>query len=226
MSNTESTSLTDKILATLRESLHNTPPEQLIHVVLTGGSTGSALKDRLGEFAASIHAGIWERVHLWWGDERFVPSDSSERNDFRIEETLGKYFSSDRVHRVIARDQCVDAQTAADLYAVELERFGDPIPRFTCVMLGLGPDGHIASIFPNSDVISSSKVCSPVFLAPKPPPTRITMTLNTLNSSDLTLIFAAGPSKSSALSRLLAKDGTVQSNPARGIRANRIVIFD
>jgi len=211
----------ESLIQTLQES----PSRDLLHVVLTGGGSGMQVNSQLGYVAASLPDSIWNRVHLWWGDERFVPRDSEQRNDLGIRETLGSFFARDRGHQVAASDDCPSVHAAAHAYAHELKKFANPSPRFTFVMLGMGPDGHIASLFPHSRQLRASEACVAVLDSPKPPPERVTMTFPTLNNSHKTLIFAAGVSKQEALRRVLAPNGSVDETPARGIKAQALEIF-
>lgn len=197
----------------------------LIHIVLTGGGTGMKVTQRLREVAEAVSDSQWKRVHLWWGDERFIEADSTLRNDYQIHEILGKYFATDRVHRVASSDTCASVDEAAALYAAELSKFEFPCPQFALTFLGLGPDGHIASLFPHTKQLHASAVCVPIHESPKPPPQRVSMTLSTLNSSEKTLLFASGDNKEAALARLIATHGSVDETPARGIAASSVEIL-
>ena len=212
-------------VASLIQTLRESSSSDLLHVVLTGGGSGMQVNSQLGYVAASLPDSIWSRVHLWWGDERFVPRDSEQRNDLGIRETLGPYFTRDRVHQVEASDNCPSVHAAAHAYAHKLRMFANPSPRFTFVMLGMGPDGHIASLFPHSRQLHASEACVAVIDSPKPPPERVTMTFPTLNNSHKTLIFAAGADKQEALRRVLAPSGSVDETPARGVTAQELEIF-
>ncbi len=207
------------------KTLEGSSSSELLHIVLTGGSSGMAFNSQLGDIAAALPASVWNRVHLWWGDERFVPRHSEQRNDYRVREILGHYFAADRVHQVKHSDECPSVNHAAYLYCRELAKYGSPSPRFTLVMLGMGHDGHIASLFPWSPQLHAIEVCVPVADSPKPPPERVTMTFPTLNNSDKTVIFAAGVSKQNALNRVLADSGSVDETPARGILARELEIL-
>ncbi len=206
-------------------SLERSSSSDLLHIVLTGGTTGGEFNLKLGEIASSLPTSVWRRVHLWWGDERFLPTQSDQRNDYKIWEVLGAYFDDDRVHQVSHSNECESVNEAASLYAQELGRYGSPSPRFTYVLLGMGPDGHVASLFPRSPQLDATEVCVPVLDSPKPPPERVTMTFPTLNNSEKTAMFAAGESKRDALNRLLASSGSVDVTPARGISARELEIL-
>jgi 6-phosphogluconolactonase len=204
------------------KSLERSSSSDLLHIVLTGGTTGGEFNLKLGEIASSLPTSVWRRVHLWWGDERFLPTQSDQRNDYKIREILGAYFDDNRVHQVSHSNECGSVNEAASLYAQELGRYGSPSPRFTYVLLGMGPDGHVASLFPRSPQLDATEVCVPVLDSPKPPAERVTMTFPTLNNSEKTAIFAAGENKKDALNRLLASSGSVDVTPARGISAREL----
>ncbi len=215
----------DIAIATLVGALRECPTSELLHVVLTGGSTGIKINARLYEVAGALHESIWNRVHLWWGDERFVAAESPLRNDYRIQESLGIFFSPDRVHQVASTDNCKSVSEAAHQYATELAKFGSPSPHFAITFLGVGPDGHVASLFPYSQQLHSNKVCVSVVDSPKPPSERISMTFKTLNRSERTLLFASGANKGMALRKLLSPIGSIDEIPARGVTAGILEVL-
>jgi 6-phosphogluconolactonase len=151
----------------------------------------------------------WSRVSLWWGDERFVAADSTDRNDTPAFEALfaAVPLEEANVHRMPASDgkygDNVDA--AADGYAAELKAavaigYGGDVPRFDVVLLGVGPDGHCASLFPRhpgTQVIDRSVIA--VRDSPKPPPTRISLTFAALDAAAQVWFVAAGDGKAEAV---------------------------
>lgn len=217
--------IVDHVLEICVNTIIHAPKEQLVHLVLTGGTTGTAVTQRLGEVVDRVSSTDWDRVHLWWGDERFVPLESSRRNDKGIESILGGAYSPLRVHRAKGSDQCVDVETSARNYRDQLVAFGPAGPKFSLVILGMGPDGHIASLFPHSKQLAATALCVAVTDSPKPPPERISLTLKALNHSLSAVILAAGAEKEAALSRLMSEDATVDEIPARGISTPAIEIL-
>ncbi len=211
-------------LETLTQKLSSADPMRLHHVVLTGGSAGTSITDQLADVAQSLPAHSWANTHLWWGDERFVESDSPDRNDLNIETTLGDYFIESNIHRVAAADQILSAQESADEYARELMSYGfDGLPpRFTLVYLGVGPDGHIASLFPGRPELDSRAVALPVMDSPKPPPVRVTLSYPTLNNSECTLLLVGGEGKQDVLKLIMSAEGSVALTPARGVKAAKL----
>jgi 6-phosphogluconolactonase len=199
----------------------NADPTELHHVVLTGGGAGISITNRLVNVAKKIPQQTWANTHFWWGDERFVTSSSRDRNDFEIESSLGEYYIETNIHRMPAADQVHSAVESANEYARDLIDFGSAgaPPRFSLVILGVGPDGHIASLFPGRPELDSQLIAMPIFDSPKPPSTRVTMGFPTLNNSQLTLLLLGGEGKRAALTALLDPVGSVEVTPARGIEA-------
>lgn len=176
-------------------------------IVLTGGSTGiavlasvkaSPLRDRVD----------WQRVELWWGDERFVPADDPDRNDRQADEALLGAIPLDpaRVHRMPASDGTLgdDPDAAAEWYAGQLTAANDGSDAwFDVLMLGLGEEGHTASIFPESPAAYDERVACAVRDCPKPPPTRISMTFPTLARAREVWMMTAGRAKADAVAQAL-----------------------
>lgn len=209
------------VLETLVDKLNSTRAAVPHHVVLTGGTHGMEITRGLAQVAAAVPSEIWAHTHLWWGDERFVESTSRDRNDFEIKDVLGNYFIEANVHRVPAADLVSTVYRSADIYSQEMRNFetdGMPL-KFTVVILGVGPDGHVASLFPGRPELNSTEIALPVFNSPKPPPTRVTLSFTTLNNSHCTLLLAGGAIKKDALESIMSSQGTVNATPARGISA-------
>jgi 6-phosphogluconolactonase len=213
--------LVDQALAMLTEKLVETNPQQYHHVVLTGGSVGMLITHKLSQVAESVPERVWANTHFWWGDERFVASDHADRNDRHIKSALADYFIESNVHRVTPSDRIADAQGSADRYMHELLNFGEngTAPQFCFVILGVGPDGHIASLFPGRAELNSHAIALPVLDCPKPPPARVTLSYPTLNNSECTLLLVGGENKRDALTSIMSTRGSIDSTPARGIEA-------
>lgn len=180
----------------------------IAHVVLTGGSTGIAVLRAIRDRADQVD---WSTVHVWWGDERFVPHDSDERNDLQADEALLRHVAlpADHVHRVAASDGPFgdDPDAAADAYAAELANFasdGTTGPVFDVLMLGVGEEGHTASIFPHSPAATDHRPVCAVRDCPKPPPTRVTMTTGLLSSADEVWLMTTGAAKADAVAQAVA----------------------
>jgi 6-phosphogluconolactonase len=193
-------------------------------VVLTGGS----IADRIHAAVAGSPARDavdWSRVELWWGDERFLPSGDPDRNETQARKALIDHLRVDdaRVHPMAASDSVGDdPDRAADLYASELAAAAEPqdhgdVPTFDIVMLGVGPDGHVASLFPERPALYDERTVVAVRNSPKPPPTRISLTMPTLARGREVWFVVAGEDKAKAVHLALAGAGVVQV-PAAGPR--------
>lgn len=176
--------------------------------VLTGGTVGTL---SLGAVADSPLATIvdWSRVNLWWGDERFVPSGDPDRNDEQVREIFLEKLPFDpaRVHRFPATDGLdgADAAAAAARYADELLVAGEgEVPAFDVLMLGVGGEGHVASIFPDSEAGRSLRTVVAVHDSPKPPPNRLSLTFPTIASADEVWLVVAGKDKAEAVAKAVA----------------------
>ena len=193
-------------------------------VVLTGGGIGIA---SLRELAASParDAIEWDALEVWWGDERFLPAGHPERNETQAREALLDEVDLDpaRVHPMAPSDGPAgdDVDAAAALYADELARNAQPedhaeVPAFDVLMLGIGPDGHIASLFPESPALYDERTVIPVRGSPKPPPTRLSLSFTAINSAREVWLIAAGEEKSGAVRMALGGAGQTQV-PAAGV---------
>jgi 6-phosphogluconolactonase len=171
-----------------------------VHIALAGGRT----PQRAYELLAHIE-GSWKHVHLWLGDERCVPGDDPESNARMVREALYARARADPpvLHEVPSPEQ---AEDAAWLYGLQIR---DEIPgeTFDIVLLGMGPDGHTASLFPGFPQLAARQApCVPVHDSPKPPPDRVTLTLPILRRARFTLLLATGAEKADALARARAGD--------------------
>jgi 6-phosphogluconolactonase len=201
-------------------------------VVLTGGGIGIAM---LREVAVSPRrdAVDWAAVEVFWGDERFVPAGDAERNDAQAREALLDALPLDpaRVHPMAASDAPEDAgggdpDHAADAYAKALSaaasRLGTsssgPIPAFDVLLAGCGPEGHVLSVFPDSPAVHAADAgVVAVRDCPKPPPTRVSLTLPAARHAREVWLVAAGAGKAEALAR--ARGGASEVDiPLAGLR--------
>lgn len=201
-------------------------------LVLTGGGIGTAV---LAELAAAParDAVDWHRLDIWWGDERFVPSGDPDRNDAGAQQALLRYLVMDpgRVHRMPGTDgpDGPDPEAAAARYAAELRAAArpedhGPVPEFDVLLLGIGPEGHVASLFPGMPALYDDRSVVAVRGAPKPPPTRLTLTLPSIRSAREVWMLAAGPEKAGAVRLALSDVGPVQV-PAAGARGRQRTLF-
>ncbi|BFU45901.1 6-phosphogluconolactonase [Krasilnikovia sp. MM14-A1004] len=191
-------------------------------IVLTGGRVAAKVLRAVRDLPAA-DAIEWTHVDLWWGDERFLPGGDPERNETQARAALLDALPLDpaRVHAMPASDgpDGDDAAAAAARYARELAAAAQPgsseLPHFDVLMLGVGEDGHVASIFPEHPVYHAIGTTAPVHNSPKPPPTRITLTLPTIQSAEEVWLVAAGPDKAAAVGMAISGAGPKQL-PAAG----------
>lgn len=210
-------SVADRVLELLVEAQQARGEASL---VLTGGSISRTVHARL-----ATHPGRddvdWSRVSFWWGDERYVPSDDPERNAGQAwEDLLSRLpLDAERVHAMpAADDEYEDADAAAWAHGQELAAaVPDQPPWFDVLMLGLGPDGHCASLFPGHPEVDSEADVLAVHDSPKPPPTRITMGMATLGKARHVLFVATGEQKAAAAARAFNGDSS-ERTPAAGPR--------
>ncbi|MEJ7633662.1 6-phosphogluconolactonase [Aeromicrobium sp.] len=177
-------------------------------VVLTGGTIAIQAYELIESELVD-----WTEVDFYWGDERFVPDGHADRNDQQARnaflDRLG--VPTERIHVMPAHGCDLSTADAADQYGAAL-----PAEPFDVVLLGVGPDGHVASLFPGFDQLhESERLAVEVFDSPKPPPVRITLTYPALNYSDVVWFLVAGEGKAAAVARALG-EGTLEDTPARG----------
>jgi 6-phosphogluconolactonase len=199
-------------------------------VVLTGGGIGTAVLRELREIPAR-DAVDWSRIDIWWGDERFLATGDPDRNETQARAALLDHvrLDPDRVHPVPPLGEVPDPETAAERYAAALlsaaqpEDHG-PVPQFDVLLLGVGPDAHVASLFPESPAMYDERTVVGVHGAPKPPPNRVSMTLAAINSAREVWLLAAGAEKARAVSLALGGAGGVQV-PAAAVSGRRRTLY-
>ena len=197
-------------------------------VVLTGGTIGIGVLDRVAGLAAEpVRETVdWASVDVWWGDERFVPADDDDRNEKAARQALLDRVGVDpsRVHAMPASDAgFAEPEDAAARYADELAAAagdGGTVPRFDVLLLGMGPEGHVASIFPDSPAIDDERPVFAVRDCPKPPPTRISLGYAAMGAADEVWLVVSGKGKSEAVARALA-GAEARELPAVGARGTR-----
>jgi 6-phosphogluconolactonase len=200
-----------------------------VNVVLTGGTVGIAVLEAINASPARDSVD-WSRVALWWGDERWLPRGDAERNDTQAKSALldNVALRPESVHWCPAPDVIDDLDAAAALYSAELAAAapeGAETPRFDVTFLGVGPDGHIASLFPESSgILVTDATVIPVRNSPKPPPQRLSLSLPVINSSDRIWLVLAGPDKASALGLALAGASMLEV-PVAGVEGRLRTVF-
>jgi 6-phosphogluconolactonase len=201
--------------------------------VATGGGVGTAT---LAAVAASParDAVDWRRVDVWWGDERFLPSGHPERNETQAREALLDELRLDpaRVHPMAPSDGPFgdDVDAAARAYADELAAAATPtdhfpVPEFDVVLLGVGPDAHVASLFPSHPAAyEAERPVIGVRGSPKPPPVRVSLTFPSLCRGREVWLLAAGEGKAGAVALALSSAGQI-AVPAAGVRGTSRTVW-
>jgi len=186
-------------------------------VALSGGSLMKILSPQL--VARSLCTEVnWSSWHVFWADERYVPLSSPESNYGVADRLLFRYTSipRDQIH---ALNHTLGASEAAEAYDSILRKVFRPavsqLPRLDLILLGIGEDGHIASLFPHHPLLKETqRWVAPIFDAPKPPPVRVTLTLPVINNARHVVFVAAGARKSSILSEVLGSGSRRPRLPA------------
>lgn len=204
------------------------------HVVLTGGSMGSAILEALVATPAA-EAIAWELVHLWWGDERFLPENDADRNATQAFQAglaqlkrLG--LDDSTIHQMAASDgpDGDDIEAAAQRYARALAdeaAEGSTVPAFDVLMLGVGPDAHVASLFPGKDTLALTDVMTAAELdSPKPPPQRITLTYPAINAARQVWFLVSGEDKAAAVAAATG-GASVSEAPAAGAHGTEATLW-
>jgi 6-phosphogluconolactonase len=216
--------------------------QALVHIVLTGGTVGIALLVPLDR----ENLLDWSRIHVWWGDERWVPGGHADRNEGQATQALLSRVPvpAENVHRFPASDDGLTLDQAARAYQAELESFAPALkradflgatfnesevfrtPTFDIVFLGVGPDAHVASLFPGrGGILARNAAVIAVRDSPKPPAERLSLTLPVINSADRVWVVAAGADKAEAV-QLAFTASEASTAPVSAVRGTlETVIF-
>jgi len=184
---------------------------------LSGGSAPMRLYELLGnQFQNKVN---WSRVHFFWGDERCVPVDDAGNSYGQTKKVLFDKINipDENIHRILSE---LEPDSAARDYARTLAVFAEPPlawPRFDLTLLGMGDDGHTASLFPNSPVEADSPTLAVTANYQGRPANRVTLTQKVLNSSRNVLFLVTGKSKAVTLSRVLSDEYIPAELPAQRI---------
>ena len=162
------------------------------HVALPGGSTPGRCLELLADKELA-----WVKIHWYLGDERCYPSGHPERNDSMIQQRFWSKIAtpSDRLHPIPAD---LGPEAAADRYASLISQIGP----LDIIILGMGEDGHTASLFPGNPAVEDRRAVVPVFNAPKPPAERVSLGLVTLQQAAQRVVLVTGENKRAALARI------------------------
>jgi 6-phosphogluconolactonase len=194
------------------------------HVGLTGGTIADTLHREVARRAADSSVD-WSRVVFWWGDERFVEAGSPDRNARQAREAFLDVLGvpGTNVHEVPAADTVATAEDAAAAYSEAVRTHGAGF--FEVLMLGVGPDGHVASLFPGHEALDATDaVAVAVHDSPKPPPDRVTLTFEALDRARAVWFLVSGDAKADAVAAALA-GGDLHEVPARGVSGEQETLW-
>ena len=188
----------------------------IFHLALTGGTLGSDLTRALVA-NWNAHPELYQGLHIWWSDERFVERSSAEQNS---SPALNSVTNKNVViHMLRSSDEVENIEVAVEDYLAQLdETFMD------LTILGLGPDGHIASLFPGAAHIDRLEKVIAITDSPKPPAVRATFTLSMINTSTLVWIIAAGASKADAVTKIIEGDLSIPASYIRAADHTRLIV--
>lgn len=185
-----------------------------LHVALTGGNLGIQMLSTIRD-EPMLAAVDWSGVHFWWGDERFA--DDADRNATQARRALldSLPIPAGNIHEVARPSEIASLDAAAASYGESVRGI-----HFTVMILGIGPDGHLASLFPGRDEIDvDGRGALPIRNSPKPPPERVTLTCESLEACDELWFIAAGADKANAVGRAYRGEDI----PAGRVRGPRTV---
>ena len=205
-----------------------------VHLALTGGTVGIATLAAVASNPVR-DAVDWSGVHVWWGDERFLPTGDPERNETMARDALldalGETLPAANVHPMPAPGSAPEIRTpeeSAEAYAAQLAQFapdGSTVPPFDVLLLGMGPDGHVASLFPGHDELAVTGVPTVgVHDSPKPPPDRVSLTFDAINSAQQVWFIVSGAEKAVSVASALAGD-PVDRTPAAGAHGRELTLW-
>jgi 6-phosphogluconolactonase len=198
-------------------------------VVLTGGGIGTAVLAALAQTPAR-DAIDWPHLDIWWGDERFQATGDPERNETGARAALLDHVAVDpsRVHPMPGPDgpDGDSPEAAAARYASWLSDAYGAVPSFDVLMLGIGPEGHVASLFPHMPALTDSRSVVAVHDSPKPPPTRLSLTFPSIQAAREVWILASGAEKADAIAAVVsgASPADVPAAGARGTERTLVLV--
>ncbi|MDH5393921.1 MAG: 6-phosphogluconolactonase, partial [Gammaproteobacteria bacterium] len=175
--------IADKIQSSITEN-------GVCHVVLPGGQSPSQCLAYLADKKLA-----WHKVHWYPGDERCYPSAHADRNDVMLQNNLWSRIGKTLIHQIPAE---LGAEKAASLFSELISN----VDHFDIAFLGMGEDGHTASLFPDNAALHDARTVVPVHHAPKAPPDRVSLGINTLRQAKCRLVLAAGDGKKDIIARI------------------------
>lgn len=177
-----------------------------VNLVVTGGTVGILTLAKLRDLSMD-----WSNVHIWWGDERFVEKNSADRNELQAKNALLDHIAIpvENLHPFPASDEGMTLDEAAEAFRSEVAGI-----EFDVLLLGIGPDGHIASLFPGKNAQGELVVAE--HDSPKPPPQRLSLSYAAINSASEVWFTVAGADKDAAVATAFGDDA--ESLPVGRVR--------
>lgn len=215
------TSVAGELLARLTDAQTR---GQVPHVGLTGGTIADDVHREVARLTPASPVD-WAQVVVWWGDERFVAPDDPERNAGQARAAFLDAVGADpaKVHEMPSTATAADVEEGAAAYSAELREHGSGV--FEVLMLGVGPDGHVASLFPGHPALAvADRPAVGVTDSPKPPPDRISLTFGALNRARSVWFLASGEAKSEVVAGALG-GADVHAIPAAGVTGTEETIW-
>lgn len=193
-------------------------PFPLFHIAISGGKTPNLLFTALARKYA--HSPMWKNIHFWWVDERMVPTQDAESNYGTAQKLLFSQIDipKENIHPIKGdNDPTAEALSYSQQISSSLP-FSNGWPVFNLILLGMGDDGHTASIFPDQmHLLESDQICK-VAVHPQSRQKRITLTGQAINSASKVWFVITGAEKADRLKEIFLKDEPVKSIPAAHIR--------
>lgn len=192
-----------------------------VNVLLTGGTVGIATLSAIAQ-REDAHLLDWSTVHFWWGDERYVAADSDDRNAVQARRALlSKIAISEvNVHEFPTTDTELTLDQAEHLFSAEVKALN---PHFDFAFVGMGPDGHVCSLFPGKPQPPDGALVIAEHDSPKPPAQRLSFSYEAMNSVDEIVFVVAGADKSAAVRQVF--DETATALPAARIKGKLKTIW-
>lgn len=183
----------------------------VVHIAITGGQVGTMIFRALAKLLDGVDM---SNFHIWWVDERFVASSSNDRNELQATEAWLEHSSirAANIHPFPSADEGT-IESAAESFAAAIEAIK---PQFDLVLLGMGEDGHVASLFPGSKAISMGDWLVLEKGSPKPPAQRLSLSLNALNSGNEVFFLVSGKEKAEAVQNVFSGSSDVPAARVSG----------
>lgn len=176
--------------------------QEQVHLALTGGTVGIKTLAALEQHSELAKLDL-NRIHIWWGDERYVEQNSPDRNAIQAREALLDHveFPQENIHEFPATDSGLNVVEASEVFQKHIQEvFAGAQPKMDLTILGMGPDGHIASLFPGHTYPSTDIVS--IDSSPKPPSERLSFSYEMLNRSTKIIFVVSGIDKAEAVEKI------------------------